>query len=140
MSTREICASRLPEFDQRLDAAISALSPWLESIREPASSASQQSRLDQVDREIWRKWAEERLVEAQHYIDAVEGVRDTLLVREELSGIATDLVSFHGYARQGKAERMVHTLERIQAHSAKARGMACPANQVATGTAQKVGT
>jgi hypothetical protein len=136
MSTSEICASRLPEFDKRLDAAVSALSPWVTPGRQLASD---QTRLEPIDREIWLRWAEDRLVEAQHYLDAVEGLPTQEQVREELSGIATDLVSFHGYARQGKGSYMVRTLERIQQHSFRARDLACPAAQTAAKSPERAG-
>jgi hypothetical protein len=120
----DICAHRLPEFDRALASAETTLSEGATNGRVPASS---RPALGPADREQWKTWAEQRLKEAQHYIDAVEGeVATDKLVRGELSDIATELVSFHGYARQGKSDRMVRALERIREHSSRARELACP--------------
>lgn len=128
MSSAEICTKRFPEFEQKLSAAHENLAPWNVSGRRLASA---HHTIEKSEREGWLRWALERLVEAQHYMDALDGMPDQIQVRSELSEIATDIVSFHGYARQGKGEHMVRTLERIQERSVKARGLACPGNQVA---------
>lgn len=122
MSAQQICTDRLPELDRKLEAAIAVLDP----------GGAPASRLAPADRESWRRWAEERLSEAQGYADYVEGIAQERRVRSELSDVATGLVSFHGYARQGKGERMMHTLEAIQEHVAKARELVCPSRDVAS--------
>lgn len=124
MSMQDICASRFPQFDEKLGNAVAVLAPARTGEpqgRMPASSTA----ISEIDRKEWQGWAEDRLVEAQRYMDATMGESGQAPVRAELSQIATDLVSFHGYAGQGKVDRMVLTLERMQGHSAKARGLAC---------------
>jgi hypothetical protein len=118
MSMSEICSQRIPRIDQRLNDAIAALGPW----RNPASDGGVPSELVKDDRESWQLWAQDLLVETQRYID-IAG--ETPAVRRELSAIANNLVTFHGYAQSGRADSMVRILHTMQKHSAKVKDQVC---------------
>lgn len=128
-SVQDICARRLPEFDNQVSAALARLSP---STGRGLARADAVRELDNEQREQWLAWAESRLFETQRYLDAIDGFQGQKPVQYELSDIATALVQFHGYARQGRQDRMVRTLEGIQVRAARARSLACAANSVAT--------
>ena len=55
-------------------------------------------------------------------MDAIDGISRQRPVRDELMAIGTALVAFHGYARQGRTDRMSRILAHIQARAARAEG------------------
>jgi hypothetical protein len=127
----EVCTVRFPEFDRNVESAISALGPWRknEMGRGLASVEGSNAARDlaKQDRDTWKLWAEERLSEAQHSIDLADGFPG---VRNELSDIANQLVTFHGYTQNGRVENMVHALEAVQLHSQRAREQVCPTETI----------
>jgi hypothetical protein len=122
-SVQDICARKLPAFDEQVGGALGRLGRGA-NVRGLASVGAPHG-LDGEQREQWLKWTEQRLSEAQRYMDTIDGYQGQKEVQRELSEIATELVQFHGYARQGREDRMARTLERIQVRSARARGLAC---------------
>src|SRR6478736_4179108 len=71
-SVQDICTTKVPVWDQRIESAIAALGPWRGSSasgRMIASTDTGPTALAQQDRADWQKWAEENLVETQHYLD-----------------------------------------------------------------------
>jgi hypothetical protein len=132
MSVQEICARRLPAFELDVGGALLALRPDLGNAKGASRGIASEFHgadvaLTDAERDFWSQWAEQRLTETQHYMDVVEGHSRLLPMRHELSEIATSLVAFHGYARQGKTDRMSRMLERVRSHADKSRALACAA-------------
>ena len=131
VSVMDVCTQRIPELDQRLTDAIGALAPWSgvtsAADRGPASVglARGSQELSKADREVWESWAQARLTETQHYID-LSG--EMPFVRNELTEIANQLVTFHGYAQSGRAGGMARVLLDIQVRSAKINAQVCSLN------------
>ncbi len=78
-----------------------------------------------LDRQSWGDWAMARLKVAQSYYDLTETKNQLLPVKEELKVISFHLVTFHGYAERGEAEKMIWTLGRIRQESQKVREKLC---------------
>jgi hypothetical protein len=104
------CERSLPAFLAELDRAEEALGG---GTRKLASEMS------------WQAWAEKRLVEAQRFMDVSEHDSSLRPASRELSRVATQIVEFHGYAQQGRAQKMEAALKDIRERSLKVRGLAC---------------
>lgn len=129
-SIHEICSSRLPQFEVQLGAAVASLQPWTglpnrELASEMPPEIVSTNTMAQQDRDDWQRWAEKQLIESQRYIDSAMRELGDGPIRQILSDIANDLVAFHGYSGQGRADKMKTTLERIRERSEQARGLAC---------------
>jgi hypothetical protein len=127
VSLQELCTSRIPTMDRELGDAIARLAPPRgEGPARAIASAAQAAPMSEDEREGWTDWAEGRLREAQHAMDAAEAYPSARELRSELSTMAKELVAFHGYAQAGDASHMAQTLERIQIRSRQAAAKACP--------------
>ena len=128
VSLPEVCAQRLPKYDAALGEALLALRPWVEQPdRLPASGVGLRlsAELSQDERIKWKQWANDKLIETQNYLDAAAAELADSPMRLALNEIANEWVTFHGFAAQGRAERMKQTLERIQVKTSQVRGLAC---------------
>lgn len=127
-SKADICGQQLPRFDSQLAGALLELSPGRGLASEGSGDGVAQVEFNQA---YWLRWAEDRLVEAQAYLDHADDAKDLAELRRELSDMATAFVSVHGYARMGKADRMAKVIRSIQARSARVRALACPGEATA---------
>ena len=124
MSVQQACNSEFPKFSESVDHARTVLVAWTpkpDSGRQLASVPA----MAWVDRESWQKWAEERLVETEHYRDLFEDDDRLRGARHEISDVSNDLVEFHGFTSQGRLDKMIVILSRIQARAGKIREVAC---------------
>lgn len=124
-SVHRFCAYQSEQYEKKFENAVIALQPWHPVRDRLPASAVEPLLLAEMDRDAWKSWAEQRLKETQYLMDRAETDPRLNGVRVELSEVANALVTFHGYSAQGNAERMLKTLEQIQVHSQKARGLAC---------------
>lgn len=130
ISLSEFCSSDLPRFTEKVNGAVLALQPWEGGDRKLASEGEAgvgvgPSDLPLPDRRVWESWAEERLVEAQAYIDFADGDSRYKFIRKDLSSAANDFVAFHGYASQGKVNRMTLTLAQIRTRIDRVQQATC---------------
>ena len=128
----ELCSSELPELDKSAQDALLALSPWTSPslgegrmLASASAGSASTPRLSTEDRAYWRKWAETRLFAVQTSMDLQESERRGEL-RKCLSSLANELVTFHGYATQGRADRMEKSLKKISELSLESRKEGCP--------------
>ena len=113
---REFCSVEVPAWFAQVAAADAKIAG---GGRMPASA---DSAAEQVD---WTDWAERRLKEAQHAGDLVSQGPGNQWKGRLFSDLATDLVTFHGYAQQRKTERMSATLARVLARRAEIEKKIC---------------
>lgn len=123
-----------------LKSAIVALKPWRDaqtderpSGRAPASSGipalAGAKALPAESREVWLVWAEKELKKAQTALDWVSIHRGEIpkerQVRADLSEAANQFVSFHGYCQQGRVDRMIASLEKLDRLREQIRTLGC---------------
>ncbi len=145
------CVKNFPEFDGLLENGVAALRS-LEPSGEPPGEPEKQSRavasatatamtlptmlvdsedfINVRDRRSWQDWGENRLKEAQHFLDILLEVADDHPInlqnmKNSLKEVANDLVSFNGYAEQGQYRKMVSTLVKTREGLKKVRELAC---------------
>lgn len=134
-SLKQACSGRIPELEKVFDDAILALGPWNPSAPSPEGARSVASvdapgqvpdSLAEMDRQSWMKWAEDRLEEAQGFLDLAESEPRISSIRKELSFMANEIVSFHGYSERGEPVRMISSLAKVREHARRVRVFACP--------------
>ncbi|MCM2277309.1 MAG: hypothetical protein NDJ89_04480 [Oligoflexia bacterium] len=118
-SVSELCVSGFPRTERDFEQARAALSA-------PGTGRALASLSHgEFDREHWLDWAESRINEVQDFMDVAERDPRFRELRKELSLLADQLVSFHGYAAAGNRERMSILLDRALARGRKVRSLAC---------------
>jgi hypothetical protein len=93
---------------------------------ELASDRALASDSDRTEwKDHWMEWSLDRLKETQKFIDSAEEDPAHAMLRKELTGAANKLVEFYGHAKQARSREMISSLEKVEAHGEKARGLAC---------------
>ncbi len=131
---QQACQTQYPKFEESVADALTVLVAWNQPLenRELASvsdvpQAEPKPVIALQDRVSWEEWAEEHLKEVEQYIDLAKAAHATE-VKNELSQIANELVTFHGQASKGHLARMVSHLKSINEHSAQVHALACTAH------------
>ncbi|MCM2322966.1 MAG: hypothetical protein NDJ90_06855 [Oligoflexia bacterium] len=127
-SMDQLCASNFPRYEQDFEVAALKLNEARAERRLASSSSEGEgARGDPAkeSREAWLAWAERHIKEAQDLMDVIQSEPELGQIRKELSALADQLVSFHGYASRGKQERMTIALAKAREHQRKARALAC---------------
>lgn len=124
---RALCSNELPGFEKEFGDAMASLDSSITGApeRRIASESKGAANLAGPARETWQRWAESRLKATQDFIDRTYGDPEFAIIRKELGEVANGLVSFHGYAELGKADRMSRSLATVREHAWRARELAC---------------
>jgi hypothetical protein len=117
----QACKERFPQFEQELNA----IRTEVDDLSQTRLIAAVDSDVSSKNKQHWTNWAAEELDETQRYIDLLDQDPRFYPARNELSALANDLVTFHGYAVQKKYKQMIKVLDRMEGHSEKARDLAC---------------
>lgn len=92
-----------------------------EKLKMNRSIASSQKQ----NKEDWVDWSEDRLKEAQRWMDQVQDHPKARLVQADLADIANSWVEFHGYAQIDRTDEMLQLLQKIEVHRASAYQKIC---------------
>jgi len=124
-SRARFCQQELPTLESGYDNAVLALGPWLDAGRQPASQGGDPGySLPDQDRSYWTDWAEARLKAVQSAMDLAEA-ENRGGMRKELSQLADELVVFHGYSVNGRADKMAASIRKLQLISKRVQARGC---------------
>jgi hypothetical protein len=121
-SVKSACVTHFPAFQEEVGGVLAALEPS-RTTRAPA--AVRPVSINDEKRNHWKSWSVTRLHDTQKYIDLANEEPKYKKIREALTVVANDLVSFYGYAHSGNQKAMARTLKSLQTRAEKARSLAC---------------
>lgn len=118
-TTSDICSRNLVRLNEEIDFAMDAIENQQLSKIEAKSPAAIRAN------KRWESWSEDRLKEAQKYMDIVGSDREVKSLKKKMSEISDQWVRFLGYAQLGDLPRMLMALTQIQANQRIVQSLAC---------------
>ena len=129
---KDLCNDRIPKTNQKLADAEKWLKGWRaeEGLdRAIATEVEPQAQIQPVLpedlRSQWQNWSRDQLVEVQRQMDIVSLDPTLREQREQMMGVADELVILYGYAGLGDSERMLKKIKAVREKKMLVRGDLC---------------